>query len=206
MVLRLIVAVAVGTAVASGAVAWGQGASAEECVIEPIVIGGTVDGEIVGDGSVVPDALPGDMLIDAPVMTIDTSLDSGIHAPSGCGHAQGCGCAAAPRGYVVFDVLFLDRDNATNNQTILAGGTAGPSPGGTIFTTRSLTPTTAPGVRLFVGEHGHDTTGWEVGYWGVYGWYGDARADLTKGLAVPGAIGAAVPGCCWAAGAATLPH
>jgi hypothetical protein len=171
----------------------GQGASVEECIIEPIVIGGTVDGEIVVDGSVVPDALPGDVLIDAPTMATDTALKSAIHAPAGCGHAGGCGCATTPRGYVVFDVLFLDRDNATNNQTILIDGTAGPQPGATIFTTRSLTPTTAPGVRLFVGEHGHDTTGWEVGYWGVYGWYGDAQADLPKGLAVPGAIGAAVP-------------
>ena len=196
MILRLIVALA--TAVASGAVARGQGPSVEECVIEPIVIGGTVDGEMVVDASVVSDAMPGaisgDMLSDAPLMPDVTAFDSAIHSSSGCGQAGGCGCAATPRDYVVFDVLFLDRDNATNNQTILAGGTAGPNPGETIFTTRSLTPTTAPGVRLFVGRHGCDTTGWEVGYWGVYGWYGDAQVDVRKGLAVPGAIGAAVPG------------
>ena len=67
------------------------------------------------------------------------------------------------REYVMFDVLFLDRDNATNNQPILLDGQSGLNPGGTIFTTRSMTPTTGPGVRLFVGEHGCDETGWEVG-------------------------------------------
>ena len=73
MILRLIVAVA--TAVASGAVARGQGPSVEECVIEPIVIGGTVDGEMVVDASVVSDAMSGaisgDMLSDAPLMPAD---------------------------------------------------------------------------------------------------------------------------------------
>ena len=121
MILRLIVALA--TAVASGAVARGQGPSVEECVIEPIVIGGTVDGEMVVDASVVSDAMSGaisgDMLSDAPLMPADAAFDSAIHSSSGCGHAGGCGCAATPRDYVVFDVLFLDRDNATNNQIFL---------------------------------------------------------------------------------------
>ena len=113
------------------------------------------------------------------------------------GSALACGQESRgepSREYVVFDALFLDRDNATNNQPILLDGQSGLNPGGTIFTTRSMTPTTGPGVRLFVGEHGCDETGWEVGYWGVYGWYGDVRADVPGGLAVPGELGKNVRG------------
>jgi hypothetical protein len=33
-----------------------------------------------------------------------------------------------------------------------------------------------------------------MGYWGAYGFFGDTRADLAKGLAVPGDLGSAVPG------------
>ena len=98
------------------------------------------------------------------------------------------------RDYVVFDVLFLDRDNATNNQPTLVEGPNVPGAGGTVLTTRSMTPTTAPGMRLFVGRHDCDQTGWEIGYWSAYGWYGDAQADLVGGLAVPGDLGLAVPG------------
>ena len=37
---------------------------------------------------------------------------------------------------------------------------------GSIFTTRSMQPATAPGVRLFSGEFNPDCIGWEVGYLG----------------------------------------
>lgn len=104
------------------------------------------------------------------------------------------------RAYVVFDVLFLDRDNAAANQPIAVEGPFGPGPGGVVLTTRSLMPTTGPGVRLFVGRHGCDTTGWELGYWGCYGFFGDAvahrpgAAGAPGGLSVPGGLGATVPG------------
>jgi hypothetical protein len=197
MILRLIAAAAVATAVASGPVARGQVSFVGECVIEPIVIGGSFDDEVVLDETIIAGTIPGGALVDSPVMADDTALEGVVGAPAGgggCGHAGRCGCGGVPREYVVFDVLFLDRDNATNNQTILVDGTAGSNPGGTVFTTRSMVPTTAPGVRMFVGRHGGNTTGWEMGYWGVYGWYGDARASTNRSLAIPGDIGLAVPG------------
>jgi hypothetical protein len=104
------------------------------------------------------------------------------------------------REYVTFDVLFLDRDNAAANQPLAVEGPFGPGPGGVVFTTRSLMPTTAPGVRLFVGRHGCETTGWELGYWGCYGFFGDAAASRPGtqggpgGLSVPGGLGDTVPG------------
>lgn len=193
MVSRWGVAVAVVTvAMVSGSPSVrGQVPGGEECVIEPIVIGGdSVDGEagILLDAPIVTETI-----LDGPVLTESDEVSAAIASQATCRCAGHCDHAATVRDYVVFDVLFLDRDNATNNQPILVDGTSGLNPGGTIFTTRSLVPTTGPGVRLFVGRHGCDTTGWEVGYWGVYGWYGDAQADVPRGLAVPGDIGKAVP-------------
>lgn len=197
MILRLIAAAAVVMAVAAGSVTQGQASSAGEFVIEPIVIGGTFDDEGMIDETVVLGAIPGGAVVDGTAMTDDTALDGVVRAAGvagDCGHTGRCGCGGAPREYVVFDVLFLDRDNATNNQAILIDGTGGLNPGATVFTTRSMVPTTAPGVRLFVGRHGGNTTGWEMGYWGVYGWYGDAGVSTNGSLAIPGDIGAAVPG------------
>ena len=69
--------------------------------------------------------------------------------------------------YGIVDFMFLQRDNATGGAVITEeniGGQQVP-----IFTTRSMQPATAPGVRLFYGELGPDCMGWEVGYLGVYG-------------------------------------
>lgn len=202
MACRLIVAAVVAWGFAALPPAGGQTPVGEPFVIEPIVIGGDtfaedLGGDLLLDPTVVPDDQPG-----GGRFTPDSGADGSGHpfteAGQGgcgsCGHGAGGHGAALVREYVVFDVLFLDRDNATANQSILTDGAAGLNPGSTIFTTRSLVPTTGPGVRLFVGRHGCDTTGWEVGYWGVYGWFGDARADVVRGLAVPGDLGLAVPG------------
>lgn len=191
MVLRVIVAVALAIAMVAWPVAEGREPVAEDFVIEPIVIGGQFDGEIEFDEPIVSGVIPGDAPVGA--MAAEGLVDGPSLARGGCGHSSGCDCDGS-REYVVFDVLFLDRDNATNNQPILVDGTAGLNPGGTVFTTRSMVPTTAPGVMLFVGRHGGNTTGWEMGYWGVYGWYGDARASTNRSLAIPGDIGHAVPG------------
>ena len=191
MALRVILATAVAIATAAWPVAEGQEPGLEDFVVEPIVIGGQFDGVPENDQPMVSGLIPGDGPVGA--MVVDGALEGPPHAHGGCGHSSGCDCAGS-REYVVFDVLFLDRDNATNNQPILVDGTAGLNPGGTVLTTRSMVPTTAPGVRLFVGRHGGDTAGWEMGYWGVYGWYGDAGATTNRSLAVPGDIGLAVPG------------
>jgi len=98
--------------------------------------------------------------------------------------------------YTICDVLFLERDNATNNRPIVLDSFHGPSFDTPVFTPRSMVFATAPGVRLVHGRRAADGTGWQVGYWGVWGMFGDARADLDGGLAVPGALGQAVPG--WA--------
>ena len=145
MTLRVIVAVAVAIAIVALPVAEGQESVVEDFVIEPIVIGGQFDGEIEFDQPIVSDLIPGDAPVDAVVA--DGVVEGTHRAHGGCGHSSGCDCAGS-REYLVFDVLFLDRDNATNNQPILVDGTAGLNPGGTVFTTRSMVPTTAPGGSI----------------------------------------------------------
>jgi hypothetical protein len=192
MLVRWIAAVGVAVALAAIPAVWAQDPLVGEFIIEPIVIGGPCDDPIVIDESLLSAAAPSESVLETPTVAGEESAPARIrHA---CHHPRGCGCAGMPREYVTFDVLFLDRDNATNNQPILVDGPAGLNPGGTVMTTRHLTPTTGPGVRLFVGRHSGDTTGWELGYWGVYGWYGDALASSNRALAVPGDLGRAVPG------------
>ena len=63
--------------------------------------------------------------------------------------------------YAIVDFLFLQRDNATSGAVITEeniGGQQVP-----IFTTRSMQPATAPGVRLFYGELGPDCIGGPAG-------------------------------------------
>ena len=95
--------------------------------------------------------------------------------------------------YAIVDFLFLQRDNATSGAVITEeniGGQQVP-----VFTTRSMQPATAPGVRLFYGELGPDCMGWEVGYLGVYGMFGAVdRSSLTDSLVIPGDLGGNTPG------------
>jgi hypothetical protein len=185
-------AVLLAASVSGSPDAFGQEPGGEECIIEPIVIGGDpVDAE---EGTLLEDPVAAESILGDTVLAEVDGVAATIASQAPCRCTGRCDHAAAVRDYVVFDVLFLDRDNATANQPILVDGRSGLNPGGTIFTTRSLVPTTGPGVRLFVGRHGCDTTGWEVGYWGVYGWYGDVQADVPSGLAVPGELGQRVPG------------
>lgn len=163
--------------------------TAEDVVVDaPLVDVPTLEGLPVGDEGIGSGAVS---FPEAGGSVGDSDLGGGA-----CPHDAGCGagCTGRVREYVVFDALFLDRDNASNNQPILVDSVNGLNPGGTIFTTRSLTPSTGVGARLFVGRHADDAMGWEIGYWGASGWYGDARADVAGGLAIPGNLGAAVDG------------
>lgn len=188
----VLAAAAMAVALVSGSTVRAQDPGLEDCIIEPIVIGGDPTETDLGILLEPPSAM--EPVPVEPMLSSTQEVVESVDHRAICGCRGSCGHVAGVRDYVVFDVLFLDRDNATNNQPILVDGQTGLSPGGTIFTTRSLVPTTGPGVRLFVGRHGCDTTGWEVGYWGVYGWFGDVQADVPRGLAVPGDIGRAVPG------------
>lgn len=106
--------------------------------------------------------------------------------------AADCDCCPDWQRYAIFDVLFLQRDNATSGEVITlqdVGGQLQP-----LFTTQSLQAATAPGVRLFYGELGPDNIGWEVGYVGVYNMFGSVGRTGPDNLAVPGNLGQSVTG------------
>lgn len=139
--------------------------------------------EAVGDQIETPPALAADY-----VPTDDDACMTQIR--------QACGCCPEWANYLVFDALFLQRDNATNGQPIALGSNDSPFPGQPILNTQSMQFATAPGFRLLYGHRGGDGVGWEVGYLGVYGMYADAGVEGRNQLTVPGDIGQSVPG--WA--------
>ncbi len=135
-------------------------------------------------------------VVDLP--TDDAEMLTSEPVPDECMNElrRACGCCPEWNNYFVFDVLFLQRDNATNGQAIAVGNDNAPNPGEPILTTRSMQFATAPGVRLLWGQRGGDGVGWEVGYLGVYGMFADANVTAPDEIAVPGDLGQAVHG--WA--------
>lgn len=103
--------------------------------------------------------------------------------------------------YGSFDVLFLQRNVGTNGSTIAEAATGGQPV--SLLTNASAQPATAAGVRLFYGVQGRNRVGWEIGYTGVYGMFGEDRADAPGSLQVPGGLGQAVQG--WATANAVRP-
>lgn len=76
--------------------------------------------------------------------------------------------------YAVFDTLYLQRDNASNNVPLIVNGDTTT----TVFSAPDLQFATAPGIRAMLGEHGPHGIGWEVGYVGVYGMF---ASDVATG-------------------------
>lgn len=103
--------------------------------------------------------------------------------------------------YGIFDVLFLQRNNGTDGSTI-AEDTAGGQPAA-LLTNQDAHPATSAGVRLFYGMHGPNRVGWEIGYTGVYGIFGEAREEAAGQIQIPGGLGQAVQG--WATANAVRP-
>lgn len=81
-------------------------------------------------------------------------------ADEACMHQMRACCNPCPRwpDYLTFDVLFLQRDNATDGQPIAIGSDISQNPGETLLTTKSMNFATAPGVRLFYGRRGPEAS------------------------------------------------
>ena len=106
-----------------------------------------------------------------------------------------CGaCCPQWPEYLVFDALFLQRNNGTIDRPLAEGSSASPNPGATLLDTGDLQSPVAPGVRVLYGRRVDDSVGWEVGYLGVWSMWADAGVQGANQLAIPGAIAAAVPG------------
>ena len=92
--------------------------------------------------------------------------------------------------YAVVDALFMQRDNAVNNEPlVIDGDTLAPAIG-----SRDLQFPVAPGIRALYGQHGPDRLGWEFGYLGVYGMFADAAAVGNDTLEIAPPLSSAVAG------------
>ncbi len=103
--------------------------------------------------------------------------------PGLCGSSARAGwdtepCIDWPGGeretYAVFDPLFLERDNASNDVPLIVNGDSNT----TVFSAPDLQFATAPGIRAVLGEHGPQGVGWELAYVGVYGMF---ASDIATG-------------------------
>lgn len=91
------------------------------------------------------------------------------------------------RRYVIADALFLQRNNATREQALVVNATDTNVP---VVTANGLNSQIGTGARLFYGDYGCDSLGWEVGYTGIYGmdvdrWF-KSDADILQAAGQPG--------------------
>jgi hypothetical protein len=99
-----------------------------------------------------------------------------------------CCCCPNWTHYAIFDVLFLQRNNAIGNAPLVFDSGSGLP----VMTQQDLYPATATGVRLFYGQLFTDTLGWEIGYTGIYGMFGSASVTGPANLELPQPLGLAV--------------
>jgi hypothetical protein len=93
-----------------------------------------------------------------------------------------CGnrCCPSWDTYAIFDVLFLQRNNAIGNRPLVFTDLSDP-----VMTTQDLQPGIGTGTRVFFGRLATETWGWEIGYTGIYGMFGDAVVTGPGNLQLP---------------------
>lgn len=90
------------------------------------------------------------------------------------------GLAADAETYAVVDAVFLQRDNDANATPLVLDTDTGQA---AISASDPRYPV-AGGIRAFVGRHGCDRHGWELGYLGIYGMKADAAATGNANLQI----------------------
>ncbi len=94
-------------------------------------------------------------------------------------------CCPGWTNYAIFDVLFLQRNNHTGDRPLVFDADSGLP----VMTSQDLQPATATGMRMFYGTLANDRYGWEVGYTGIYGMFGDAIVTGPDNLELPAPLG-----------------
>ena len=143
-----------------------------------------------------------------PVRAADPASADGIASPPSAATAQGpwadppetlpadddcfrevrdC-CCPGWSHYVVFDALFLQRNNQSGNRPLVVRAGSGVP----LLQNQDLQPSIGTGFRVFYGQFVNDTYGWEVGYTGVYGMFGQATVTGPDNLELPPPLGLAV--------------
>lgn len=99
-------------------------------------------------------------------------------------------CCQCPgwTNYAIFDVLFLQRNNQIGDRPLVFNFDTGLP----VMTTQDLQPSLATGVRTFYGTLIDDHHGWELGYTGLYGMFGEAVVTGPGNLWLPPSLDLAV--------------
>jgi hypothetical protein len=160
--------------------------------VVPILEMPVEDGAVVEEESVLVDVgQPDDS--PQPGLEVEPAADAEPYASAFTTCLENCTeIASGGTPFLVVDSVFLQRDNATNNQPIAVHPVRGGA--NTVLTSRRLRYDTAPGVRLLYGSRGRNGLGWEAGYLGLYGMYADSDVVDPNGISVPDALGSNVPG------------
>jgi len=97
-------------------------------------------------------------------------------------------CCPTWTHYAIFDVLFLQRSNQIGDRPLVFDADSGAP----VIGTQSLYPSIGTGVRVFYGQLTTERIGWEVGYTGIYGMFGEAAATGAGNLEMADPLGLAV--------------
>lgn len=98
-------------------------------------------------------------------------------------------CCPGWTHYAIFDVLFLQRNAQVGDRPLVMNlDTDLPA-----ISTQDLQPSIGSGVRVFYGSLLTESLGWEIGYLGVYGMFGEATATGAQNLEMAPPLGPALP-------------
>jgi hypothetical protein len=99
-----------------------------------------------------------------------------------------CCCCPNWTHYAIFDLLFLQRNNQAGNAPLAYDSDTGLP----VLTTQNIQPSVGMGFRTFYGELVTDQWGWEIGYTGIYGMFGQSTVTGPSNLELPPPLGLAV--------------
>ncbi len=135
-------------------------------------------------------AAPADPASDSALIgaTLDDAFRGPILDNDACQQALRSVCCPNWTHYAIVDVLFLQRSNQTGDRPLVFDADTGD----TVIGTQALQPSIGTGVRLFYGQLATDTLGWEFGYTGLYGMFGQATATGDGNLEMADPLGLAV--------------
>jgi hypothetical protein len=114
--------------------------------------------------------------------------DPGLDDEACIAELRRCCCCPDWSHYVIFDALFLQRSNQIGDRPLVFDADTGAP----VIGTQSLYPSIGTGVRVFYGQLLTERLGWEVGYTGLYGMFGDAFVTGDGNLEMADPLGLAV--------------
>jgi hypothetical protein len=148
------------------------------------VIASLVAGTAVADEAGVPTEASVPAFAPGEVLTQDLPEDACMEELRRCC----CSCCPGWSHYAIFDVLFLQRNAQIGNAPLVFNADTNLP----VMTAQDLQPGIGTGFRLFYGQFINDHVGWEVGYTGIYGMFGDATVNGPDNLELPPPLGLAV--------------